>query len=71
MMPFLSGIEVYRALRGMHETRMIPIIMLSARGEEGDRPLALIVADDCHLETVFAVVSRVRAVLRRASGAAK
>ena len=65
MMPFLSGIEVCRALRGMNETRMIPIIMLSARGEEGDKTLGLDVGADDYISKPFSpreLVSRVRAV---------
>ena len=37
MLPHLSGLEVCRQLRRRLETRAIPIIMLTARGEEGDR----------------------------------
>ena len=37
MLPLLSGIEVCRQLRRMPETRDVPIIMLTARGEEGDK----------------------------------
>jgi two-component system phosphate regulon response regulator PhoB len=37
MLPHLSGLEVCRQLRRRPETRAIPIIMLTARGEEGDR----------------------------------
>jgi two-component system phosphate regulon response regulator PhoB len=69
MMPGLSGIEVCRQLRAMPETRMIPIIMLSARGEEGDRTLGLDVGADDYITKPFSpreLVSRVRAVLRRA-----
>lgn len=68
MMPQLSGIEVCRALRSMQETRMIPIIMLSARGEEGDKTLGLDVGADDYIAKPFSpreLVSRVRAVLRR------
>jgi len=68
MMPNLSGIEVCRMLRAMPETRMIPIIMLSARGEEGDRTLGLDVGADDYITKPFSpreLVSRVRAVLRR------
>ena len=47
MMPHMSGIDVCRTLRSRAETRQLPIIMLSARGEEGDRTLGLdIGADD-------------------------
>ena len=68
MMPQLSGIEVCRALRGAQETRMIPIIMLSARGEEGDKTLGLDVGADDYISKPFSpreLISRVRAVLRR------
>ena len=68
MMPKLSGIEVCRTLRSMPETRLIPIIMLSARGEEGDRTLGLDVGADDYVSKPFSpreLVSRVRAVLRR------
>ena len=67
-MPKLSGIEVCRTLRSMPETRLIPIIMLSARGEEGDRTLGLDVGADDYVSKPFSpreLVSRVRAVLRR------
>ena len=37
MLPKVSGIEVCRRLRQRNETRNIPILMLTARGEEGDR----------------------------------
>ena len=41
MMPEASGIDVCRELRARATTRLLPIIMLSARGEEGDRaPIA-------------------------------
>lgn len=68
MMPVLSGIDVCRALRGMQEMRMIPIIMLSARGEEGDKTLGLDVGADDYMTKPFSpreLVARVRAVLRR------
>lgn len=41
MMPERSGIEVCRILRSRTETSKLPIIMLTARGEEGDRVLGL------------------------------
>lgn len=68
MMPHMSGIEVCRALRGMSETKMIPVIMLSARGEEGDRTLGLDIGADDYMTKPFSpkeLVARVRAVLRR------
>ena len=42
MMPLLSGIDVCRRLRVAEPTKQVPIIILSARGEEGDRTLGLI-----------------------------
>ena len=41
MMPQMSGIDVCRTLRARSETKRLPIIILSARGEEGDRTLGL------------------------------
>lgn len=69
MLPDLSGTEVCRRLRAEAETRSLPIIMLSARGEEIDRVVGFEVgADDyvvkAHLST-RELVLRVRAVLRR------
>jgi len=68
MMPKLSGIEVCRYLRSMPETKAIPIIMLSARGEEGDRTLGLDIGADDYMTKPFSpreLMARVRAVLRR------
>ena len=41
MMPHMSGIELCRLLRSRPDTKMLPVIILSARGEEGDRTLGL------------------------------
>jgi two-component system phosphate regulon response regulator PhoB len=69
MLPDLSGTEVCRRLRAEPATRGVPIIILSARGEEIDRVVGFeIGADDyvvkAHLST-RELVLRVRAVLRR------
>ena len=54
MMPEASGIDVCRELRARAATRLLPIIMLSARGEDGDRALGLDSgADDYICQTVF------------------
>ena len=69
MMPEQSGIEVCRSLRGWDETKNIPIIMLSARGEEGDRTLGLDLGADDYVTKPFSpreLIARLRAVLRRA-----
>ena len=69
MLPDLSGTEVCRRLRAMPETRDVPVIMLTARGEEIDRVVGFEVgADDYVVKSSFSVrelVLRVRAVLRR------
>ncbi len=72
MMPHLSGMDVCRNLRARDETKWLPIIMLSARGEEGDRTLGLDNGADDYLTKPFSpreLVSRVKALLRRASPA--
>ncbi len=72
MMPHLSGMDVCRNLRGLEETKWLPIIMLSARSEEGDRTLGLDNGADDYLTKPFSpreLVSRVKALLRRASPA--
>ena len=69
MLPHLSGLEVCRQLRRRSETRAIPIIILTARGEEGDRVRGLDSGADDYLAKPFSpreLVARVRAVLRRA-----
>lgn len=69
MMPHMSGIDVCRTLRARSETRQLPIIMLSARGEEGDRTLGLDIGADDYISKPFSpreLISRVRALLRRA-----
>jgi len=68
MLPFVSGIEVCRRLRRDPETRSLPIIMLTARGEESDRVRGLDVGADDYVTKPFSpseLVARVRAVLRR------
>ncbi|MBT6116460.1 MAG: response regulator, partial [Rhodospirillaceae bacterium] len=69
MLPQLSGIEVCRQLRRKPETRAVPIIMLTARGEESDRIRGLDCGADDYIAKPFSVaelIARVRAVLRRA-----
>ena len=68
MMPHMSGIELCRILRSRADTKLLPIIILSARGEEGDRTLGLDSGADDYLSKPFSpreLVSRVRALLRR------
>jgi two-component system, OmpR family, phosphate regulon response regulator PhoB len=68
MLPKVSGIEVCRRLRARAETRNLPIIMLTARGEESDRIRGLDTGADDYLVKPFAMSelsARIRAVLRR------
>jgi two-component system phosphate regulon response regulator PhoB len=68
MVEGLSGIEVCRRLRRMTETANIPIIMLTARGEEEDRVRGLETGADDYVTKPFSpreLVARVGAVLRR------
>jgi two-component system, OmpR family, phosphate regulon response regulator PhoB len=68
MLPQTSGIEVCRRLRVKPETRNIPIIMLTARGEEGDRIRGLDIGADDYVTKPFStdeLLARIRAVLRR------
>ena len=69
MLPLLSGLEVCRQLRRMAETRGVPIIMLTARGEEGDKLRGLDSGADDYVTKPFSpseLVARIRAALRRA-----
>lgn len=69
MVPMVSGIEVCRRLRRNPETRDIPVIMLTARGEEDDRVRGLNAGADDYITKPFSpgeLVARVHAVLRRA-----
>ena len=68
MMPHLSGIELCRLLRSRSDIMLLPIIILSARGEEGDRTLGLDSGADDYMSKPFSpreLVSRVKALLRR------
>jgi two-component system phosphate regulon response regulator PhoB len=68
MLPKVSGIEVCRRLRSRQETRNLPIIMLTARGEEADRIRGLDTGADDYVVKPFLMkelFARVRAVLRR------
>ena len=68
MLPHISGIEICRQLRARTETKDLPVIMLTARGEEEDRVRGLEIGADDYLTKPFSMtelVARVRAVLRR------
>ncbi len=69
MLPDTSGIEICAALRAGQATRHIPIIMVTARGEEADKIRGLDSGADDYLVKPFSpreLVARARAVLRRA-----
>lgn len=68
MLPRMSGIEVCRQLRRKSNTRSVPIIMLTARGEETDKVRGLNVGADDYMTKPFSMpelLARVRALLRR------
>lgn len=68
MLPEISGLELCRQLRSRTKTRNLPIIMLTARGEEADRIRGLDTGADDYITKPFSMtelLSRVRAVLRR------
>jgi two-component system phosphate regulon response regulator PhoB len=68
MLPKIPGIEVCRRLRAKPDARNIPIIMLTARGEESDRIRGLDTGADDYVTKPFStteLLARVRAVLRR------
>ena len=70
MLPGLSGIELCRRLRARVETRQLPIIMLTARGEESERVRGLATGADDYIVKPFSVpelLARVRGLLRRAA----
>jgi len=69
MLPGLSGIELCRRLRARAETKRLPIIILTARGEESERVRGLATGADDYIVKPFSVPelsARVRALLRRA-----
>lgn len=69
MLPNVSGIEVCRQLRQKSETRTMPVIMLTAKGEESDRVRGLETGADDYIVKPFSpaeLTARIKAVLRRA-----
>lgn len=68
MLPELDGLEVCRRLRRDPETASIPVIMLTAKGDEADRVVGLEIGADDYVTKPFSpkeLVARVKAVLRR------
>ncbi|MSO54217.1 MAG: phosphate regulon transcriptional regulatory protein PhoB [Rhodospirillales bacterium] len=68
MLPKLSGLEVCRRIRRGAATRRLPVVMVTARGEESDRVHCLESGADDYLTKPFSpkeLIARVRAILRR------
>jgi DNA-binding response OmpR family regulator len=73
MLPDMNGVEVCRALKIRPEWRSIPVIMLTAKGEESDKIVGLEMGADDYMTKPFSLrelAARVRTVLRRTLGAA-
>jgi len=71
MLPGISGIEFAKRMRRNTSTKDMPIIMLTARGEEDDRIRGLDAGADDYISKPFSpreLIARVKAVLRRSSG---
>lgn len=71
MLPGIDGLEICRRIRNDTRMRGLPVIFLTARGEEFDRVLGLELGADDYITKPFSVrelVARVKAVLRRAGG---
>ena len=70
MLPGISGIELCRRLRARSDTERLPIIMLTARGEESERVRGLATGADDYLVKPFSVpelLARIKSLLRRVS----
>jgi len=68
MLPGIDGLEVCRAVRGNSETASIPVIMLTAKGDEIDKVIGLEIGADDYVTKPFSVrevIARVKALLRR------
>jgi two-component system, OmpR family, phosphate regulon response regulator PhoB len=73
MLPLVSGLEVCRQIRRAPQSRALPIILLTARGEEADRVRGLDSGADDYIVKPFSpseLVARLRAVIRRAQPSA-
>ncbi|MDO8520000.1 MAG: response regulator transcription factor [Deltaproteobacteria bacterium] len=68
MLPDMGGLEICRALKADPKTKAIPVLMLTAKGEEIDRIVGFEVGADDYITKPFSpreVILRVRAILRR------
>jgi two-component system, OmpR family, phosphate regulon response regulator PhoB len=70
MLPGMSGIELAERLKKDHETKLIPIIMLTAKGEEDDKVSGLDIGAEDYVTKPFSareLLARIRTILRRVS----
>ena len=70
MLPGMSGVELAERLKGKSDTKSIPIIMLTAKNEEGDKVRGLDVGADDYVTKPFSareLLARIRTILRRVS----
>ena len=70
MLPDISGTEICRSLRSQERTRHVPVIIVTARGEEIDRVVGFEVGADDYVVKPYSIrelLLRVRAILRRAN----
>ena len=71
MLPAMDGLEVCRQIKGLDETRHIPVLMLTARGEEVGRIVGFELGADDYVVKPFSVrelILRIKAILRRKIG---
>ena len=71
MLPGMDGVEICRSIKYDPQTRSIPVIMVTARGDESDIVLGLGVGADDYIIKPFSpreLMARIKAVLRRANG---
>lgn len=69
MLPHISGVEICKGLRQNHDLRHIPVLMLTARGDEADKVSGLSIGADDYMTKPFSVpelMARIKALLRRA-----
>lgn len=74
MLPGIDGLEVCRTLKGRDQTSAIPVIMLTAKGEESDIVRGLEYGADDYITKPFSprvLMARIQAVLRRSEGEAR
>lgn len=69
MLPHVSGVEICKMMRQNHDIRHIPVLMLTARGDEADKVSGLSIGADDYMTKPFSVpelMARIKALLRRA-----